>query len=346
LVLGLEVMMKNVVLGSVLAATLLLLNGCGGSDEDGPKTSSKTIADLASDEGTLSTLATALQKADLVRVLNGTDNYTVFAPTNKAFKALDPNLLKCLLNPVAKSTLAALLKYHVVAGTTMAKDLSNVDSLTTLDNDTKLKVKKVGDTVMVNKANVSQADLNASNGVVHVIDGVLTPDGFESIATDTVDQCGTQTVADLAAGTKSLTSLTGALSAADLVEVFNSTNSTAVYTVFAPTNKAFKALDANLLKCLLKPAGKDALTALLKYHVLNVYKVAKDLMNDMNLTTIDADATLAVLIKASGTYVNDANITKANNYATNGVVHVIDEVLIPVDWVKPSCDATPSSIQV
>jgi len=339
----LEVMMKNVVFGSVLAATLLLLNGCGGSDEDGPKTSSKTIADLASDEGTLSTLATALQKADLVRVLNGTDNYTVFAPTNKAFKALDPNLLKCLLNPVAKSTLAALLKYHVVAGTTMAKDLSNVDSLTTLDNDTKLKVKKVGDTVMVNKANVSQADLNASNGVVHVIDGVLTPDGFESIAKDTVDQCGTQNVAHLAAGTKSLTNLTAALSAADLVEVFNGTD---VYTVFAPNDAAFGKLPSPLLECLLKPAGKDALTALLKYHVLNVYKVAKDLMNGTNLTTIDADATLAVLIKASGTYVNDANITKANNYATNGVVHVIDAVLIPVDWVEPSCDATPSSIQV
>jgi len=336
----LEVMMKNVVFGSVLAATLLLLNGCGGSDEDGPK----TIAGLAIGTTELGTLVTALQAADLVGVFNGTDNYTVFAPTDDAFSALKPpNLLTCLLNPVAKDTLIALLKYHAVSGTKMAKDLLKAKSVTTLDNDTKLTVKKVGDIVMVNEANVTGADLPASNGVVHVIDGVLTPDGFESIANDTVEQCGTLTVADLAAGTPFLTKLTAALTVADLVAVFNST---VVYTVFAPNDAAFGELPSGLLECLLKPAGLDALKALLKYHVVKDYFVAKDLMNGTNLTTIDANATLPVLINASGTYVNKVNITGANNYAINGVVHVIDHVLIPVDWVQPTCDATPSSIQV
>lgn len=327
--------MKNVVLGSVLAATHLLLHGCGGgSDDDG---ATKTIVELANGTEELSTLVAAVQAADLVKTLSGTGPFTVFAPTDDAFKKLPPTTLSCLLKPVGFQTLQDLLKYHVVSGSTLAKDLTKDQNLTTLDNNLTLTVKKSGDNVTVNAANVTKADLSASNGVVHEIDEVLIPDGFDA------PSCGTMTVADLANSTDALSSLFAALKAADLVKVFNGTD---LFTVFAPTDKAFSdALNKSELECLLSDASRDLLVGLLKYHVVSGYKLAKDLVNGTKLTTIDDNATLAVTIDAQGDFVNKANITEANQYATNGVVHVIDQVLLPDGFAPPTC-GTPSSIQV
>ncbi|MBD1396352.1 fasciclin domain-containing protein [Pontibacter sp. JH31] len=137
---------------------------------DGPK----DIVALASETPSLSTLVQALQAADLVGALQGAGPYTVFAPTNEAFAALPAGTLDNLLKPENKQQLADILKYHVVEGNVKSTDLSNGMSAKTL-NGADLKVMLDGSSVKINDANVTMPDVEASNGVVHVIDKVMMP---------------------------------------------------------------------------------------------------------------------------------------------------------------------------
>merc|ERR1719469_764185 len=196
-----------------------------------------------------------------------------------------------------------------------------------------LTVKVDGNNITVNGANVKQADVLATNGVVHVIDAVLVPDGFVAPF-----NCGaTQTIAELAVATPTLSTLVAALSATYLVDVFNGT---AVFTVFAPTNEAFKKLGADLLTCLLDPTGLAKLTDVLKNHVVAGETLAADLSSDEKLTTLDNNMTLTVKVDGNNVSVNGANVKQADVLATNGVVHVIDAVLVPDGFVAPSCGAS------
>lgn len=144
----------------------------------------------------LSTLLTALKAADLVETLNGEGPYTVFAPTNDAFNNLPAGKLDELLKPENKDELAKILKYHVVAGELYASDLEDGQMLETLSGDKiKITIKDnamndddsmdVEDTdmynVKVNNANVTTKDLVASNGIIHIIDGVVMPSDLEAI---------------------------------------------------------------------------------------------------------------------------------------------------------------------
>ncbi|MDX5418889.1 MAG: fasciclin domain-containing protein [Hymenobacteraceae bacterium] len=135
---------------------------------------SKDIVALASETPSLSTLVQALQAADLVGALQGAGPYTVFAPTNEAFAALPAGTLDNLLKPENKQQLADILKYHVVEGNVKSTDLTNNMSAKTL-NGADLKVMLNGSNVKINDANVTMADVAASNGVVHVIDKVILP---------------------------------------------------------------------------------------------------------------------------------------------------------------------------
>ena len=131
-----------------------------------------SIVDIAvSDPSNFSTLVTALSAADLVGALNGTDVYTVFAPTNAAFAALPPGVLDYLLGNV--SALSEVLTYHVVSGKALSSSLSNGQTIATLMGET-ITVKIDGN-VMINDAQVTTADVEASNGVIHVINKVLVP---------------------------------------------------------------------------------------------------------------------------------------------------------------------------
>ncbi len=162
-----------------------------GSDDDSSSDSSATttestdsaatnddanqnIVKLAASNEDLSTLVDAVTAADLVETLEGEGPYTVFAPTNAAFNALPSGELEKLLKPANKDDLANILTYHVVAGDVMAADLSDGQMIKTVQGD-KLEVTIDGDQVMINDATVVQADVEASNGVVHVIDAVLIP---------------------------------------------------------------------------------------------------------------------------------------------------------------------------
>lgn len=131
-----------------------------------------TIVDVASEAGTFATLLQAAEVAGLVDTLNGEGPYTVFAPTDEAFAAIDQETLDGLLaDPEA---LADVLLYHVVAGEVMAADVVELDSATTVQgSDVSITVD--GDAVMVNDATVTATDIAASNGVIHVIDTVLLP---------------------------------------------------------------------------------------------------------------------------------------------------------------------------
>lgn len=136
-------------------------------------TKSKTIVDIASENGSFTTLVAAVKAAGLVETLSGKGPFTVFAPTDEAFKALPKGTVEMLLKPENKAKLVKVLTYHVVAGKVMAKDVKPGD-VKTVEGST-FTVKAMDGKVMVNAANVTQTDIPASNGVIHVIDMVILP---------------------------------------------------------------------------------------------------------------------------------------------------------------------------
>lgn len=133
----------------------------------------KDIVALAMDTESLSTLVTAVKAGDLVETLQGEGPFTVFAPTNEAFAALPEGTLEDLLKPENKDQLVSILTYHVVPGKIMSSDLSDGQTAATV-NGKEIEV-SVGEGVQINGANVAMADVEASNGVVHVIDQVILP---------------------------------------------------------------------------------------------------------------------------------------------------------------------------
>ena len=134
----------------------------------------KTIVELAVETDILSTLVAAVKAGDLVDVLNGDGPFTVFAPTNEAFAALPAGTLESLLKPENKDQLVAILTYHVIPSKVMSTDLSDGLKAETV-NGSKIKVGINDGTVKINGAKVIAADIQASNGVVHVIDQVILP---------------------------------------------------------------------------------------------------------------------------------------------------------------------------
>merc|ERR1712160_151728 len=146
----------------------------------------KNVVQVAESVTDLSTLVDALTKADLVGTLSAAGTFTVFAPTNSAFQALDADTLAALLEPAGKADLVDILKYHVLATQVLSTDLADTQTWATLQGKD-LTVTKVGGTVKVNDvATVTMADQMASNGVAHIIDAVLMPPTVSSPAPKTV----------------------------------------------------------------------------------------------------------------------------------------------------------------
>ena len=160
---------KTLTLAVLLAATVV-----SATRTTGIRGNSKTIVDLAVATPDLSTLVAALKAADLVGTLSGKGPFTVFAPTNEAFAALPAGVLADLLKPENKAQLVDILTYHVAAGDVHAKDLHDMEMIKTVEGKS-VTARISGSSVYINSAKVVTADVDASNGVVHIVDGVLMP---------------------------------------------------------------------------------------------------------------------------------------------------------------------------
>jgi len=304
---------RSLCLAVGLAGVACLLQGCGGGGDK-----SNTIPDVASKTPSLSTLVKALKNADLTDTLAGPGPFTVFAPTNDAFVAL-PYLLG--LN---KTALTKVLNYHVASGKVESSDLTNNTEEIKTREGQNVSVKLDHGNVMVNNAIVATPNVEASNGVVHIINEVLIPPGYVR-----------PTIPEVAAATPDLSTLVKALNAAHLVDTLAGTGP---FTVFAPTNEAFKAMPAGVLEALLKPANVAKLKDVLKYHVHSGKVERSNLTNGEKIDTL-AGKQVNVTISGSSVKINDANVTIPDVLAGNGVVHVIGSVLIPPDFVPPNKSA-------
>ena len=166
--------LKNVFGALLIGAFVFSGNVYAQCGDEGSKKKSADIVDLAVSTDFLSTLVAAVQAGDLVETLKGAGPYTVFAPTNDAFASLPEGTLESLLKPENKEQLVAILAYHVVPGKVKSTDLKDgMKAKTVQGEDINVKISDRG--VKINEANVTAADIEASNGMVHVIDRVILP---------------------------------------------------------------------------------------------------------------------------------------------------------------------------
>lgn len=270
-----------------------------------------SVVDIIVNSPEHDTLEAAVIAAELADDLSGPGPFTVFAPTDAAFAALPDGTIETLLaDPTG--TLAQILLYHVVGGQALSTDLSDGQTITTLlGEDITVTIGMNG--VMINNATVVVADITATNGVVHVIDAVLLPPAPQPI-----------TVVDVIVNSDVHNTLEAAVVAAGLVETLSGTGP---FTVFAPTDAAFAALPAGTVETLLAdPTG--TLTDILLYHVVGAEALSTDLTNGQTVTTL-LGQNVTVTINADGVFINNAQVTVADIVTDNGVIHVIDAVLLP-----------------
>ncbi len=304
----------------LLLAMVIGFSSCNDDDDDPmPEPEmEETIVDVAVEAGSFSVLIQAAQKAGLADFLSTEQNITVFAPTDDAFAALLTDLGASSLDDIDAATLAAILKYHVVGDLAYSNNLSS-GAVATLNTDspdeTPLSLLvNVDGGVMVNDANVTTADIMASNGVIHVIDKVLLP----------------PTVVDLATYSDNFSSLVSAVVKADLAGPLSGDGS---FTVFAPTNDAFAALFAALGISGLDEVSVEDLTSILKYHVIgdNVLSTELSAGSVAAISGEDIDVTIDGDVMLNGT----VTVAVTDIQGTNGVIHVIDAVLVP-EALKPN----------
>jgi transforming growth factor-beta-induced protein len=272
------------------------------------------IVDTAVADGRFTTLVAAVDAAGLVDALKGEGPFTVFAPTDDAFAALPEGTVEELLKPENKQALTDILLYHVVEGKVMAADVTGLTSATTLlGKDIAIKV-DMGN-VYINDAKVIITDIETSNGVIHVIDAVLLPSDEEA-----------QTIVEIAVADERFSTLVAAVTAADLVETLSGEGP---FTVFAPTNDAFAALPAGTVENLLLPENKQALIDILLYHVVSGKVMAADVVGLTSATTV-LGKDLTITVRDGKVFLNDTvEIIITDIEASNGVIHVIDAVLLP-----------------
>jgi len=226
--------------------------------------------------------------------------------------------LNHLLDPKNIKELDAILEYHVLSGVAVSKaDLKSEQKVKTLEGQD-VEIKATRGEVLVNQARVTTADVAASNGIVHIIDSVL--------------MIPKPNIVQLAERTADLSILVSAVVAGDLSDTLSSAGK---FTVFAPTNEAFKALPAGTLDALMKPENKAKLVDILTYHVLPEQVLSTQLKPFQAVKTVEGKL-LHVQEWGGKVHVGPSllskdlkNVVKADNVASNGVVHIIDGVLLP-----------------
>jgi len=317
------------------------------------------IVDTAVAAGSFNTLVTAVQAAGLVETLKGEGPFTVFAPTDEAFAKLPAEVLEAALAD-PEGLLTQVLLYHVVPGKVMSTDLSDGLEAATVQGE--LITFTLSDGVaMVNDATITAADVETSNGVIHVIDTVLLPPSIvaaaaeaaateapaaeaaateapaaEAAATEApaaeaaatpapaAEEASAADIVDTAVAAGSFNTLVAAVQAAGLVDALKGEGP---FTVFAPTDDAFAKLPQATIDALLADPTGD-LTQILLYHVVPGKVMAADLSDGLTATTLQGGDVVFTLGEG-GAKVNDANIVATDIETSNGVIHVIDSVILP-----------------
>jgi transforming growth factor-beta-induced protein len=282
------------------------------------------IVDVASGIDEFSILVTALDTADLVTALQADGPFTVFAPTDEAFANLLTNLDITAEELLAHPQLSEVLLYHVVAGKVMSTDLTDGMTAETLQGEELTFDLQNG--VKVNMSSVTSADVEATNGVIHVIDQVLVP---ESFVLNPIDK----DVVDIALGNEDFSMLVSLLGQANLVEALQGDGP---FTVFAPTNAAFEQLLMDLDITAAELMAQPDLAKVLLYHVVPAKVMSTDLVNGMMAATLNGEELRIDL--SNGVMINESQVVLADLEATNGVVHVIDKILVPSDFMLQEVD--------
>lgn len=299
------------------------------SDDDDavtpPVVETNTIADFVANNQNYSSLEAALEITGLTSTLDGTENYTVFAPDNNAFAAFLADNNFSALSEVPTDLLTQVLLYHVQMGELMASDLSTgyIESMAVggaSDENLSMYI-STEDGVMINGvATVTTANVEVDNGVIHAVDAVI---GLPSVVT-------------FALADPTFDTLVAALTREDeynFVEVLMQTDGPAPFTVFAPTNEAFAALLAELELSSLDDIPSDLLASVLSYHVVTGANVrSTDLMDNMEVSTL-AEQSFTINL-GDDVVITDArgrtsNIVAVDVQANNGVIHVVDTVVLP-----------------
>jgi transforming growth factor-beta-induced protein len=265
---------------------------------------SRSIAEIAVEDGSFETLVAALDAAGLVETLSGEGEFTVFAPTDDAFAALPEGTVEALLGDIP--ALTEILLFHVADGKLMASDVLGRSIIPTLQGQ---YLDVDAENAAINGAGIIVTDIEASNGVIHVIDAVVLPES--------------RSIAEIAVEDGRFETLVAALDAAGLVETLSGEGS---FTVFAPTDDAFAALPDGTVEGLL--ADVDALTNVLLYHVVDGKVMSVDVVALTQAEALQGDS-LDVSFDGESVKINESTVIIPDIEASNGVIHVIDAVLLP-----------------
>ena len=300
---------QTLTFGLIAMMGIFILTGCEKEEQMTP-VSDMTIAEYALSDDNFSILVQALTKAELVNVLNGEGNFTVFAPTNAAFTALFAQLEISGISDLSKETLTPILLYHVL-GTEAKSSMITTGYYSTLSpaqgSYLSLKV-DVSSGVKLNKnTSVTTADVDVKNGVIHVIDKVLLP----------------PSVVDQALANDSFSILVQAVVKAGLVETLSGSGP---FTIFAPTNAAFESLFAALGISGIADLTAEQLIPILTYHVVS----GNVLSTQLSAGTVETlNGPISITLTPSPAINTNSMIVATDVQASNGVIHVINKVLLP-----------------
>lgn len=292
-----------------IAIVLSLFVGLVLTKPSADEQTEKNIVELATELGA-TTLVDLVTKAQLATALSGTGPFTVFAPSNEAFAALPKEFLDYLEDHI--EALQDLLKYHVLAAEVKSTDIKNDETCETLQGaKLRTNIYDDGKIITVDGSKVTTADQMASNGVIHVIDKVLV-------------HIPKRDIVEVATMLPMFSVLVEALEKAELVDVLKGDGP---FTVFAPTNNAFEKIPKDELDRIL--ANKELLTNILKYHVVGSTQYSAGLKNGMRVPTLEGKSVTIHIHHDGEVMVNNAKVEVPDFTVTNGVIHIIDTVLVP-----------------
>jgi uncharacterized surface protein with fasciclin (FAS1) repeats len=308
---------------------MVFLQACNDDNDNAVIPETITIVDAAISNGNFTTLVTALQATGLDSTLSDTSStFTVFAPTDDAFALLGDETINALLADT--DTLSNILTYHVISGEVDASTAISLAGTTVgMVNGDSIGLSLSGDNLLVNTATVVTTDIQTDNGIIHVIDAVLLP--------PTAMMEPTSNIVETAVANGSFTTLVAALQATELDAVLADESST--FTVFAPTDAAFALIGEATINTLL--ANTDVLRSILLQHVIPEIAVdsvtAYSLNGAMVATASTAEIALSINSSTDMLMFGGANIVMKDIHTTNGIIHVIDAVIVgDVDVPAPA----------